>query len=219
MKVDPKDIGISFGRGLAQRTLARHHYLGAPTIGRSIICFCFHLPGGLLGNRGPIVAASTWGSPTGRWKEGPPLELTRMVVVPGYEVNCSTLMSMMVNHLKTIVKTYQNSLLISYADPEYGHHGGIYQASSWFYNGPTSSKGRRFRRIDDHDIIMHPRKAGHLYGSASLETLKRKTGEEWEAIMLEPKHLYWKPLNSKGRAMAKKLGLVHKPYPKPDIEE
>lgn len=30
-------------------------------------------------------------------------------------------------------------LLVSYADPEQGHHGGIYQASGWVYTGASGS--------------------------------------------------------------------------------
>ena len=29
-------------------------------------------------------------------------------------------------------------LIVSFADPQYGHHGGIYQAGNWIYSGDTA---------------------------------------------------------------------------------
>jgi hypothetical protein len=45
-------------------------------------------------------------------------------------------------------------LLVSYADPNHGHHGGIYQALGWIYDGQTGSD---FAAIDRHGRRWHSR--------------------------------------------------------------
>jgi hypothetical protein len=45
-------------------------------------------------------------------------------------------------------------LLVSYADPREGHHGGIYQAGGWIYVGETS---KDIRYVDKHGKEYHPR--------------------------------------------------------------
>lgn len=56
-------------------------------------------------------------------------------------------------------------LIVSYADPEQGHHGGIYQACNWVYTGPSSKAVKIFykgkwshkKTVDDAGIEQ-----GHL---------------------------------------------------------
>ena len=51
-------------------------------------------------------------------------------------------------------------LIVSFADPAYGHHGGIYQGANWIYTGMTSSSD---------ELIVHGRK---MHGRAVRKTLE-----------------------------------------------
>jgi len=94
-------------------------------------------------------------------------------------------------------------LLVSFADPSEGHHGGIYQANSWQYAGtsPPSVEwllnGRRLNRRAY---------TGHNFGQAKMQipkgAIKRK---------VQGKHRYLMPLDNE---MRKRILPLSKPYPK-----
>ena len=90
-------------------------------------------------------------------------------------------------------------LIISFADTEQNHHGGIYQGGNWFYLGMSKPaeeyivKGRR----------MHGRSMRALYGT--------HIGKPFiKSIMGSSKHRYAMPLDDN---MKKKLIGLKKPYP------
>jgi len=97
------------------------------------------------------------------------------------------------------LKTQSNGLrlIVSYADPEQGHHGGIYQAGNWvyvgisgksikvFYNGKWSHK----KTVDDAGI--------------NQSNLLKKT--------VPGKHRYLMPLDED---MRQRIMPLAKPYPK-----
>lgn len=96
-------------------------------------------------------------------------------------------------------------LLISYADPEQGHHGGIYQGGGWLYAGVTNpcehfeivSSGRRV-----HSKTLRGGKRGYatqLKASGHIVAVK-----SW-------KHKYLMPLDAE---MRKQIAPLAKPYPK-----
>jgi len=88
-------------------------------------------------------------------------------------------------------------LLVSYADPEQGHHGGIYQATNWIYQGVSSKaikvwyKGKwaHKKTVDDAKINQ-------------INLLKK---------IVEGKHKYLFALDNEIKIKIKEL---HKPYPK-----
>lgn len=91
-------------------------------------------------------------------------------------------------------------LVVSFADPFQGHHGGIYQAGNWIFDGNTSTpdefifKGKRWhQRAFNH-------KYGHLRNHPSVQRVKGSK-----------KHRYLMPLTD---ALRKKLAPLAKPYPK-----
>lgn len=88
-------------------------------------------------------------------------------------------------------------LLVSYADPEQGHHGGIYQAGGWIYVGSSQAQ----REVMHNGKIMHKRTANSLFG-----TIRRM-----EKSPLLWKHKYLMPLDAEMRAQITPLA---KPYPK-----
>jgi hypothetical protein len=87
--------------------------------------------------------------------------------------------------------------VISYADPEQGHHGGVYQACGWAYVGKSNPQ----QAVVVAGRIMHKRSASALYG-----TIKglQKSHKTW-------KHTYVLPLNSE---LASTVKQMIKSYPK-----
>ncbi|NBW16949.1 MAG: protein Mom [Caulobacteraceae bacterium] len=88
-------------------------------------------------------------------------------------------------------------LIISYADPLQGHHGGIYQAGNWIYCGTSKAQ----QEVMHNGKIMHKRTANSLFG-----TIK---GMKKSPIMW--KHKYIMPLDNE---MKKQIMPLSKPYPK-----
>lgn len=88
-------------------------------------------------------------------------------------------------------------LIVSYADPEQGHHGGIYQAGNWIYRGVSASaikvwyngKWSHKKTVDDAGVDQ------------SNLMMKRVAG----------KHTYLMPLDEK---MRRHILPLSKPYPK-----
>lgn len=88
-------------------------------------------------------------------------------------------------------------LIISYADPIQGHHGGIYQAGNWIYQGKSRPAIK----------IWHKGKWAHgktVYNTGVDQVNLPKK-------MIEGKHAYLMPLD---KAMRKQILPLSKPYPK-----
>lgn len=122
-------------------------------------------------------------------------ELTR-IALSSHETPVSRIMSIAI---KMLVKQSTGiRLLISYADPEHQHVGGVYQAMNWLYVG--SSGAQRFTLRSD-GTIMHKRTAHSLYGTVK--------GLDYSKELWKHKYLY--PLDD---AMRKQIAPLAKPYPK-----
>jgi len=87
-------------------------------------------------------------------------------------------------------------LIISYADPLQGHHGGIYQAGNWLYCGTSQAQ----QEVVHNGKIMHKRTANNLFG-----TIK---GMQKSPII--GKHKYLMPLDNE---MRKQILPLSRPYP------
>jgi hypothetical protein len=126
----------------------------------------------------------------------------------------SRIISLSVRFLKKVCPRLR--LAVSFADPEHGHHGGIYQAGNWLYCGMTSSadeymvKGRR----------MHGRALRSTRSTHRLKNIPASNIEDWARKVLDAnlkkiqgssKHRYLLPLDKK---MSAKLLPLAQPYPK-----
>jgi hypothetical protein len=89
-------------------------------------------------------------------------------------------------------------LIVSYADPNQGHHGGIYQAGNWVYIG--KNPGSSYEVICPDGIQRHARAAIHKYKSCA----------GFKRVEMENKHKYVMPLDEKMRLQIEPL---RKPYP------
>jgi hypothetical protein len=139
-------------------------------------------------------------------------------MVKGYKLNqdqgCELVRVALNNHKSTVSRIISVSikflkkqspnlrLIVSYADSEQGHHGGIYQAGNWLYRGISSSaikvwynnKWSHKKTVDDSGI-----------NQKNLKT-KRVPG----------KHCYLMPLD---KEMKKQIEPLVKPYPKRGLIE
>lgn len=98
-------------------------------------------------------------------------------------------------------------LVVSYADPEQDHHGGIYQAMNWIYEGAMAPRGL----IKLLGRLRHSRSINSKYGSSDIEWLRKNVDPKATLIKTKPKHKYLMPLDAD---MRRRLAGRAKPYPK-----
>lgn len=95
-------------------------------------------------------------------------------------------------------------LLVSFADPAQGHHGGVYQGANWIYTGASAS-GREYLH---EGRWKHSREVtcGAFGGQRAVPDYQRLPSR-----MTAGKHRYLLPLDDAMRAQVAPLA---KPYPK-----
>ena len=133
-------------------------------------------------------------------------ELVR-IALKSHETPVSRIMSLALKFLKK--QSPKLRLVVSYADQDQNHHGGIYQATNWIYDGLKKAgsmgafiiNGKKTHRKSVHSkgvkqTIIEVRK--HLDPNATIFYTKGK-------------HRYLMPLDAD---MRNKLKPLHKPYPK-----
>lgn len=101
-------------------------------------------------------------------------------------------------------------LVYSYADPEQGHRGGIYQALNFIYTG--SSNAQRELVIEGKHV--HKRTASSRWGTASVPRLRELTGLCVKYGPKKWKHVYLLPV---GKSIRRAVEAARKPYPKPAL--
>ncbi len=98
-------------------------------------------------------------------------------------------------------------LVVSYSDPDRGHHGGIYQAGNWIFVGQQPTR-RNIYII--HGKRRHNRGLGFRFGSASFEYAKKHLDPDAEQLSLPGLLKYLYPLD---RGMRRKVAPSGQPYP------
>ena len=99
-------------------------------------------------------------------------------------------------------------LVVSFADPAEGHHGGIYQAGNWIYTGTSSPStvyyDKAGRKWHGRQVSATGAKCqyGELRAVPKLSTLRR--------VSMPGKHRYLMPLD---RAMRRQVTKLAQPYP------
>lgn len=162
------------------------------------------------------IASVFYSIPSTRWSENV-LELCRLVrdntVSPK-----PVLTSLISSSIKEIRRTTKFDLLVSFADSTHGHHGGIYQASSWNYH--TLRKPSHDGFLIEGNFVPR-RTCNHKWGTSSrtrLVEILSKQGISCTPHFDTGKHLYWKYLDNNGKRKAERLGLCCLSYPKPSID-
>jgi len=126
-------------------------------------------------------------------------ELVRIALTK-HSAPVSRIMMLAIKFLKRSSKGIK--LIVSFADTEQGHHGGIYQATNWIYNGQTKPadeylyEGKKW-----HGRAFRKSKGSHLkYIDKGLEIIKGSS-----------KHRYLMPLTAE---LKSKLDENKLKYPK-----
>lgn len=99
-------------------------------------------------------------------------------------------------------------LIVSFADPQYGHNGGIYQAGNWIYCGDTASSAEYWhngKRLHSRQISE---KGWNIQQGKKINTVKPS---ECVIVKTKGKHRYLMPLDDE---MRKQILPLAKPYPK-----
>jgi hypothetical protein len=100
-------------------------------------------------------------------------------------------------------------LVVSFADADEGHHGGIYQATNWVYAGHTKP-GRVGFIIKGKKV--HTRTIGSMRGGVqSLAWVRASVDANATEWMGVAKHRYLMPLD---KEMAAQIEPLRRPYPK-----
>lgn len=165
-----------------------------------------HTSGGLFGDHGECVAACFFSVPGTRWGEDV-LELSRLV-----RTETHLPLTGLISATSKALKAKGFDLLVSFADSTQGHHGGIYQAASWNYDG---KRNRAMDGLVVDGVFVPGRACNHRFGTRSPAKVAVIIGREVFPHYDEGKHLYWRALGPKGKAKAGRLGLRSAAYPKP----
>lgn len=152
----------------------------------------------------------TFGIPASRFEEIPqPYELNRLIVNDGLPKN---VLSYFVSQCLKMFP--QPNIIVSYADPNAGHCGYIYQATNWMYSGLTSPDKEWW--IDGR--LLHKKTIWNIWGTNDYQKLlDMSLGIDHKS--LEPKHRYFYLVGNRKwkREMINLLavrGYKSLPYPK-----
>jgi hypothetical protein len=194
----------------AVELVKRHHYSRRAPSNVQVVGTA-HEDGGLFGDYGQAIAACFFSLPPTRWSEEV-WELSRLV-----RTDLRIPLTGLIAQTCKAAKARGADLLVSFADRTQGHHGGIYQASSWDY------AGCRERRMDGLLIDGHfigGRACNHKWGTQSPAKVATMIGADRVVPHYdEGKHLYWRAMTKEGKRRAARLGLASLPYPKPALEK
>jgi hypothetical protein len=191
----------------AQELVERFHYSQRWPSNVQLVMTA-HEEGGLFGTRGRAVAAVVYSIPPTRWSV-PVYELARLVRRDDAPVSLSALIAASV---RAIRKRQAADLLVSFADVQQGHHGGVYQASGWFYAGMRQPA---MEGVVVDGVFVPGRSANSKWGTRSPDKLAAR-GVTALPKHDEGKHLYWRAVTQQGRTAAANIGLEVRPYPKPE---
>ena len=133
-------------------------------------------------------------------------ELTR-VALARHRSSVSRIIAIAIKFLKNNSPGVR--LIVSFADQNEGHHGGIYQAGNWIYSGVTGTKfdyigpdGKKYRdrQVTSSGVAKQFGKITKVFKTS-----------ECKPLLLKGKHRYLMPLDDE---MRKQIEPLRKPYPK-----
>lgn len=132
-------------------------------------------------------------------------ELTRIALTK-HDTPVSRIMRVAMVFLKN--NSPELRLIVSFADPHQGHHGGVYQAGNWLYAGDTAAS----KIYINNGRKLHSRQVSEK-GFNIQQGKVRRTAKpsECDVISTPGKHRYLMPLDA---AMREQIAPLAKPYPK-----
>lgn len=138
-------------------------------------------------------------------------ELTR-VALNNHKTPVTKIVAVAIKFLKTHSPGLR--LIVSFADPNEGHIGTIYQAGNWLYSGKSNSTPK-YQTSDGR--ILHQRQVSKIGVKPQYGTMRRVPKiEDCKVIQQLDKHRYLMPLDEE---MRKQIEPLRKPYPKRTKEQ
>jgi hypothetical protein len=135
-------------------------------------------------------------------------ELVR-IALNKHETPVSKILSFALKFLKK--QSPELRLVVSYADADQNHHGGIYQATNWIYDGLKNAGTMGAFIINGKKT--HP-KSVHSKGiKQNINAVKKHLDPNATIFITKGKHRYLMPLDNE---MKKQIEVLAKPYPKRD---
>jgi len=135
-------------------------------------------------------------------------ELSRVALWSSHQTPVSRILAIAVKMLRK--QSPGLRLLVSYADPVHGHHGGIYQAAGWIYCGPSSVSQEWIapdgRRLHNRELSGN---TGTVMQFGRVCIVPKRS--ECQQITNPPKHKYLFPLDPEIR---ERIAPLAKPYPR-----
>ena len=153
-------------------------------------------------------ASSEIGSPFGL-NQSQVCELVRVALGP-HSAPTSRIVSVAVRLLRRLCPGLR--LIVSYADPEHGHVGILYQACGWLHIGCTN----RESIIRLNGRLLHPRTVASRYRTRAIGWLREHVAADAAHVRTLPKFRYVMPLDD---AMRRQLAPRVTPYPKRPKEQ
>lgn len=145
------------------------------------------------------------GSPY-KMKQTEVCELTR-VALNKHKVPVSKILSISINMLKKRCPGLR--LIISYADVDQNHSGGIYQASNWIYTGLMNEGATGAFIVNGKK--KHPKSIHSMGVIQSLKEVRKHLDPKATIFKTAGKHKYIFPLD---KEIKKQIIGLSKPYPK-----
>lgn len=169
-----------------------------------------------LWHKGRMVGVCTMGPPPRVMNMGASI-FDKQIEIPTFELNrLVTNDDLPANSLSFFVARCirmmpKPSVIVSYADANQGHHGYIYQATSWLYAGETLREPRYINT--QNGKVLHPRTVYSMFGTRDIERMPSHIEIVKED---KPKHRYFKLNGTKRqrKRMMKHFKYEHQPYPK-----
>lgn len=127
-------------------------------------------------------------------------ELVRVAMKP-HKCAVSRVMALALRFLRK--QSQGLRLVVSFADPAAGHHGGIYQAGGWVYTGQSAPN---FEWRLNGKRLNKRAYTGHNFGSPKMQVPSGAV-----RVTLPGKHRYLMPLDAE---MRERILPLSKPYPK-----
>ncbi len=202
------ELKLSFcSHRAAKYAVMKWHYSKAMPSGKLIKISVFEddkFVGVVIYGRG---ATPEIGSPYGL-KQTEVCELVR-VALAAHRTQTSRILA--ISKKMLVKKNPGLKLIVSFADPEENHHGGIYQANGWLYVGLTNPFSAAKYKIMGK--MYHPRSCHVKWGKGgqSIPWLRKHVDPNAEKVKIALKHKYVMPLSPEIKAMCEGLKMR---YPK-----
>lgn len=133
-------------------------------------------------------------------------ELVR-IALRQHKTPVSRILSIAIKFLKK--QSPKLRLVVSYADQDQNHHGGIYQATNWIYDGLKNAGSMGAFIINGKKT--HPKSVHSKGVKQSIEEVRKHLDKNASVFYTKGKHRYLMPLD---KEMREQLQHLHKDYPK-----